>query len=52
MEKLYLIMAYPEIFPIYAETPEGALAKYRENHSEDKRRYAFNGANNTWVINN
>ena len=50
MKKVYSIMAYQKSFPIYAETPEEALAKYRENHPEDKREYTFTGAYNTWVI--
>ena len=50
MAKVYSIMAYPKSFPVYAETPEEALAKYRENHPEDKREYTFTGAYNTWVI--
>lgn len=43
-------MCYPKSCPVYANTPEEALTRYRTMHPEDTRDYYFTGAHNTWVL--
>ena len=43
-------MAYPKCCPVYANTPDEALQRYRDKHPDDKREYTFTGAYNTWVV--